>query len=146
MKVRGRWRYLYRAVDQFGQVIDVLVSLKRDKTAARRFFTGALAAATSPTEVTTDRAPAYPRIVADLLPGALHITVKYANNRVEADQGRLKARAPTHAREEEGPIAADHRHRARVHPEPAPRTLRTRHRRHHPRRVAVAFTELALAI
>ena len=64
MKVAGRWRYLYRAVDQFGQVIDVLVSPKRDKTAARRFFTRALAGATSPTEVSTDRAPAYPRLPA----------------------------------------------------------------------------------
>ena len=39
MKVAGTWRYLYRAVDQFGQVIDVLVSPKRDKNATRRFFT-----------------------------------------------------------------------------------------------------------
>ena len=66
MKVRGRWRYLYQAVDQFGQVIDVLLSPKRDKKAARRFFTRALAGATSPTEVSTDRAPAYPRIVEGL--------------------------------------------------------------------------------
>ena len=70
MRVAGRWRYLYRAVDQFGQVIGVLVSPKRDKAAARRFCTRALAGATSPTEVTTDRAPAYPRIVEDVLPGA----------------------------------------------------------------------------
>ena len=134
MKVAGKWRYLYRAVDQFGQVIDVLVSPKRAKTAARRFFTRALAAATSPTEVTTDRAPAYPRIVEDMLPDARHSTVKYLNNRVEADHGRLKARLGPmrgNAREEEGSIAADRRGRARVHPEPAARTLRTRHRRHH---------------
>ena len=70
MRVAGRWRYLYRAVDQFGQVIGALVSPKRDKQAARRFCTRALAGATSPTEVTTDRAPAYPRIVEDVLPGA----------------------------------------------------------------------------
>ena len=133
MKVAGRWRYLHWAVDQFGQVIDVLVARKRDKTAARRFCAGALAAATSPTEVSTDRAPAYPRIVEDMLPGARHVTVKYVNNRVEADHGRLKARLGPmrgNAREEEGPIAADRRGRARVHPEPAPRTLRTSHRRH----------------
>ena len=48
VKVAGKWRYLYRAIDQFGQVIDVLVSLKRDKTAARRFCAGALAVDTSP--------------------------------------------------------------------------------------------------
>jgi transposase-like protein len=39
VKVAGRWRYLYRAVDQFGQVIDVLLSQQRDTAAARRFFT-----------------------------------------------------------------------------------------------------------
>ena len=40
VKVAGRWRYLYRAVDQFGQVIDVLLSERRDIPAARRFFVG----------------------------------------------------------------------------------------------------------
>jgi len=92
VKVGGRWRYLYRAVDQFGQVIDVLLSPKRDKTAARRFFTRALADATPPAELTTDRAAAYPRVLDELLPAAQHVTVRYANNRVEADRGRLKAR------------------------------------------------------
>jgi transposase-like protein len=41
-KIAGRWVYLYRAIDQFGQVIDVLVSEKRDLAATRRFFTRAL--------------------------------------------------------------------------------------------------------
>jgi IS6 family transposase len=39
VKVAGRWRHLYRAVDQYGQVIDVLLSEQRDTAAARRFFT-----------------------------------------------------------------------------------------------------------
>jgi transposase-like protein len=38
VKVAGRWVYLYRAVDQFGQVIDVYASTRRDSEAARRFF------------------------------------------------------------------------------------------------------------
>ena len=38
MKVNGVWRYVYRAVDQYGQVIAVLVSARRDAEAARRFF------------------------------------------------------------------------------------------------------------
>ena len=42
LKVSGEWRYLYRAVDQFGQVIDVMLSERRDGPAARRFFQGAL--------------------------------------------------------------------------------------------------------
>jgi transposase-like protein len=41
VKIAGRWVYLYRAIDQYGQVIDVLVSTKRDLAATRRFFTRA---------------------------------------------------------------------------------------------------------
>ena len=92
VKVAGRWVYLYRALDQYGQVIDVLVSTKRDLAATRRFFTQALEHNPSPTEVTTDRAPAYPRVLDDLLPAACHVTEQYTNNPVEADHGRLKAR------------------------------------------------------
>ena len=42
--------------------------------------------------MTTDRAPVYPRVLDELLPAARHVTVPYANNRVEADHGRFKAR------------------------------------------------------
>ena len=92
VKVAGRWTYLYRAVDQHGQVIDVLLSVRRDLAAARRFFTRALRAGTVPAEVTTDRAPVYPRVLDELVPSALHTVEQYANNPVEADHGRLKAR------------------------------------------------------
>ena len=92
LKVAGRWVYLYRAIDQFGQVIDVLVSQKRDLAAIRRFFTRALQHGTHPTEVTTDRAQAYPRALDELLPAACHVMKKYANNPIEADHGRLKSR------------------------------------------------------
>ena len=57
LKISGRWRYLYRAIDQFGQVIDVLLSDRRDAKAARRFFTAALSCSARPAEVTTDGAP-----------------------------------------------------------------------------------------
>jgi transposase InsO family protein len=40
VKVSGQWRYVYRAIDQFGQVIDVFVSTRRDATAAHRFLSG----------------------------------------------------------------------------------------------------------
>ena len=43
MKVAGRWRYVYRAIDQFGQVVDVFVSPQRDTAAAHRFFERAIA-------------------------------------------------------------------------------------------------------
>ena len=93
VKVAGRWRYVYRAIDQFGQVIDVLVSTRRDATAARRFFEHAIGTTrVTPIEVTTDRAAAYPAVLDDLLPVTWHHTDRYGNNRVEADHGRLKAR------------------------------------------------------
>jgi transposase, IS6 family len=93
VKVAGSWRYLYRAIDQFGQVVDVLWSPQRDARAARRFFTNAITKThTPPVEVVTDRARAYPGVLDDLLPGALHDVEQYAKNRVEADHGRLKAR------------------------------------------------------
>jgi transposase-like protein len=63
VKVAGRWIYVYRAVDQFGQVIDVLAAQKRDMATTRRFFTRATEHALRPAEVTTDRAPAYPRVL-----------------------------------------------------------------------------------
>jgi transposase, IS6 family len=44
VRVAGRWRYVYRAIDQFGQVIDVYVSPRRDARAARRFFKRAMGA------------------------------------------------------------------------------------------------------
>jgi transposase, IS6 family len=70
----------------------VLVSEKRDLRVTRRFFSRALEHGPRPTEVTTDRAPAYPRVVDELLPAARHITEQYANNVIEADHGRLKSR------------------------------------------------------
>ncbi|MGH3515332.1 MAG: IS6 family transposase, partial [Pseudonocardiaceae bacterium] len=84
--------YLYRAIDQFGQVIDVLVAEKRDLAATRRFFTRALEHSPRPAEVSTDQASTYPRVLDELLPSACHITEQYANNAVETDHGRLKAR------------------------------------------------------
>lgn len=92
VRVSGTWRYVYRAVDQYGQVIDVFVSTKRDTKAATRFFASAISVHGAPTEVTTDRAPALARAIIELLPLAQHGTNRYANNRVEADHGRLKAR------------------------------------------------------
>jgi transposase-like protein len=93
VRVAGRWRYVYRAVDQFGQVIDVYVSPRRNARAARRFFKRAIdTTKVTPSEVVTDRAPTYPLVLAELLPAAWHRTDRSANNRVEADHGRLKAR------------------------------------------------------
>ena len=92
VRVAGRWTYLYRAVDQYGQVIDVLVSERRNACAARAFFTRALRLGRASVEITTDRAPVYPRVLDEVVPAARHILEQYANNRIEADHGQLKAR------------------------------------------------------
>ncbi|MDY7089557.1 MAG: IS6 family transposase [Actinomycetota bacterium] len=92
VKVAGVWRYVYRGIDQHGQVIDVLVSARRDVVAARRFFIRTLKALkTVPVEVVTDAA-VYPAVLADLIPTAWHHVEQYANNPVEADHSRLKQR------------------------------------------------------
>jgi transposase, IS6 family len=92
VKVAGVWRYVYRAVDQHGQVIDVYVSNHRDIASARTFFTTALSVHGMPAEVVTDRAEPLAHVINELLPGSLHTTEQYANNRVECDHGRLKSR------------------------------------------------------
>jgi transposase-like protein len=55
-------------------------------------FIRALKWGPSPVEVITDRAPVYPRVIDELAPAARHVLERYANNSVEADHGRLKAR------------------------------------------------------
>jgi transposase-like protein len=73
VRVNGVWRYVYRAVGQHGQVIDNLVSPRRDANAARRFFTRALTTLkVRPAEVVTDAAPVYPRVLDELVPAAWH--------------------------------------------------------------------------
>jgi transposase-like protein len=147
LKVAGRWRYVYRAIDQVGQVIDVFVSPRRDVKAARRFFERAIGTTKrAPVEVVTDKAAAYPAMLEELLPGAWHRTDRYANNHIEADHGRLKARL--------GPMRGLKQDRsARV--VIAGHALVQNVRRGHyelaveapvNRRVAVAFDELALVI
>src|SRR4029453_3043611 len=71
IKVNGVWRYVYRAIDQHGQVIDVLVPSHRDARAARRFIHRVLTIPkVTPSEVVTDAAPIYPAVVEELIPSA----------------------------------------------------------------------------
>jgi IS6 family transposase len=62
VRVKGRWMYLYRAVDSRGQTIDFLLSAKRDAKAAKRFFREALGQphTVNPRTMTVDKNPAYP--------------------------------------------------------------------------------------
>ena len=92
LKVAGRWRYRYRAVDQPGQVIDAHLSARGDVAAARRFLTAALASHPEPAEVVSDLAPALAQVIADLLAEVFPNTRCHANNPLECDHARLKAR------------------------------------------------------
>ena len=146
VKVAGRWRYVYRAVDQHGQIIDVLVSARRDLRAARRFFASALQAHGDPVEVVTDRAPALRAAIELLIPAAFHNTEQYANNRVECDHGRLKARL----RPMRG-LKRDRSARVIIRGHALMQNIRRGHyelgvdgRPH--RRIEIAFTELARTI
>jgi transposase-like protein len=101
LKVGGTWRYLLWAIDQFGQVIDVFLSLRRNREAARKFFAQAISRTlVSPTEVTTDRYRVYPRVLGELLPAAFHDhggpCEQSARGRPRAPQGA----PPTDARAE----------------------------------------------
>ena len=95
VKVNGIWRYGYRAVDQHGQVIDVIVSERTDIASARRFFATALTAHGEPVEVITDRAPALAHVIEQVIPAAFHNTGQYANNRYECDHDDLRVETAT---------------------------------------------------
>jgi IS6 family transposase len=70
VRVAGQWRYVYRAIDQFGQVIDVFVSSRRDANAARQFLERAIGTTkVIAVEVTTDQAPVYPTLMEELASG-----------------------------------------------------------------------------
>jgi IS6 family transposase len=80
------------AASRSTRTIDVNVSKHRNVDAATRFFETMLVGRDRPREVTTDLAAPLLRVVDDLLPEVLHDTTEFANNRIECDHGRLKAR------------------------------------------------------
>ena len=92
-RIRGRWHYIYRAIDGCGQIIDAYVSPTRDMVAARTFFERAIAATgTTPRRVITDKAATYPPALAVVVPGVLRRTGRYRTNGIERDHGFLKER------------------------------------------------------
>jgi putative transposase len=84
LKIDGRNQYLWRAVDQDREVIDILVQSHRDARAAERFFRKILKTeSTLPRRVVTDRLGSYGVAMRRLMPGVEHIKDKGANNRAE---------------------------------------------------------------
>src|SRR5882762_9483653 len=84
LKINGRIHYLWRAVDQDGDVLDILVQSKRDKKAAARFFRNLLRTLRYvPRVLVTDKLRSYSAAKAELLPSVQHCQQKYQNNRAE---------------------------------------------------------------
>jgi transposase-like protein len=98
IRVRGEWKYLYRAVDKQGNTVDFLLSEHRDIAAAKRFFTQAIDRHGVPEKITLDGYAATHTAVNELresviLPiNVLVRTSKYLNNLVEQDHRRVKQR------------------------------------------------------
>jgi transposase-like protein len=93
LKIGGRWRHVFRAIDEHGQVVDVYLSDHRDATSARAFFERALTeTGVTPTRVTSDKAKCYPPALRAVLPDAEHRSSKYLNNGLERDHSHLKQR------------------------------------------------------
>ena len=93
LKIAGRWRYVFRCLDEHGQIVDVYLSDHRDVASARAFFDRAITtAAVMPTRVTSDKAKCYPPALRALMPAAEHHCSKYLNNGLERDPQFLKGR------------------------------------------------------
>lgn len=84
VKIHGHQMYLWRAVDQDGDVLDILVTKRRNKRAAKRFFRKVLKGQGSPPwQLITDRLTSYPAAHRDVFPSVEHRTGQYENNRAE---------------------------------------------------------------
>ena len=82
--IQGQRQYLWRAVDQDGDVLDILVQPRRDQRAAKRFFRKLLKGQGSePRRLVTDKLRSYGAAHRTVMPSVLHDTSRYANNRAE---------------------------------------------------------------
>jgi transposase-like protein len=98
VRVGRKWKYLFRAVDKHGQLIDFMLSDRRNTRAAYRFLRKALKTVSDhpPSSITTDKLASYPKAIQRLQEEGLlskdveHRTSKYLNNIIEADHGALK--------------------------------------------------------
>jgi putative transposase len=93
VKINGKRHYLWRAVDQDGEVVDVYLQAKRDGTAAKRFFRRLLRShGSEPRKIVTDKVRSYGVAHRDLIPETLHSTKQYENNRAEQSHEAAKVR------------------------------------------------------
>jgi putative transposase len=94
LKVKGKWCYLYRAIDRDGNLVDSILSATRDMAAAQRFFRSTLAVVKqAPKQVTTDGHDSYPRAIREVLGHNVeHRCSAYLNRRIEQDHRGIKQR------------------------------------------------------
>jgi len=93
VKINGRQRYLWRAVDQDGEVVDVYLQTKRDDTAAKRFFRRLIMNHQGdPRKIVTDKLRSYPVAHREIFSETMHMTDRYANNRVEQSHEATRVR------------------------------------------------------
>ena len=126
LTIKGEHHYLWRAVDQEGHVLDILVQRRRDKQAAKQFFRKLLKGlAYVPRVIVTDKLKSYAAAKREILPGVEHRQHRYLNNRAENSHQPTRQRerhmqrfkSPGHAQRflsAYGPIAQHfrlHRHR-----------------------------------
>lgn len=91
MRIDGIQHYLWRAVDQDGEVVDVFLQDQRDAVAARRFFKRLLAQA-KPRKIVTDKLRSYSVALRELIPETVHDTIQYANKRAELSHQPTRVR------------------------------------------------------
>ena len=93
VKIQGKQQYLWRAVDQDGEVVDVFLQARRDGKAAKRFFRRVLKRdQDEPRKIVTDKLRSYGVAHRELIPEAIHDTSQYANNRAELSHQPTRVR------------------------------------------------------
>ena len=93
IKINGKQHYLWRAVDQDGEVVDVFLQARRDGTAAKRFFRRLLKShGGEPRKIVTDKLRSYAVAHRELMPDIIHDSNRYANNRAEQSNEATRVR------------------------------------------------------
>jgi IS6 family transposase len=99
IRVRGKWRYLWRAIYPNGQLVDFRLTARRDAKSAKTFLEKTIERARlhRPVSIGTDKAPTYRKVIREInhaydpdFDPITHIDRKYLNNRVESDHAALK--------------------------------------------------------
>jgi putative transposase len=93
VKIQGKQHYLWRAVDQDGEVVDVLLQSRRNGSAAKRFFKRLLRShGGEPRKIVTDKLRSYDVAHRDMIPDVIHDNARYANNRAELSHQPTRVR------------------------------------------------------